>query len=462
MAYQGKHESEEDFLRRIQKWQQLRVIGVTLFTLLILTVGGVCLCKALADKKSLPVSANQDAVYVLGEKGFEQDGVQYDNGDKEILSEENTLSYIEDTSESTEGIPTATPETFSLMMVGDDLLHKPVSDSGRQSDGTYRYDELFRNVKKDAKAADLAMINQEVILGGEELGVSGYPRFNGRQEVGDAIAKAGFNMVLHATNHSMDKGKEGILRCLSYWDTVKCSGRKGEKKKNITVTGMYDTEKEANKITTFEANEITVAVLNYTYGTNGLPLPYDMPSAVNLMETQKVKKDVKKAKKIADFVIVCPHWGTEYKLEADTYQLTWAKKLADWGVDLIIGTHPHVVEPVKWVKGKNGHQTLVYYSLGNFINSNVSSYTGVSKQYYGGMAKVELVRREDGEVEIDQAKFVPLITHWSVSTGKLTTYKVEDYTKKLWQDNRLRWKDGSFTLENMKEFFNDVVGKKWM
>lgn len=155
-------------------------------------------------------------------------------------------------------------DTFSLMMVGDNLLHKPVSESGRRKNGKYNYDSLFTHIKDEAESADAAMINQEVVLGGAKLGISGYPSFNGRYEVGDAIAKAGFNVVLHATNHSLDKGAAGIKNCLKFWR---------KKHPDIKVTGMNESAKAQNKITYIKKKGICVAILNYTYGTNGIRMP---------------------------------------------------------------------------------------------------------------------------------------------------------------------------------------------
>lgn len=342
--------------------------------------------------------------------------------------------------------------TFSLMMVGDNLLHKPISESGRRKNGKYNYDSLFTHIKDEAESADAAMINQEVVLGGAKLGISGYPSFNGRYEVGDAIAKAGFNVVLHATNHSLDKGAAGIKNCLKFWR---------KKHPDIKVTGMNESAKAQNKITYIKKKGICVAILNYTYGTNGIRMPESMPYAVNMLTKKKVARDVRKAKKKADFIVVCPHWGTEYNTGIDASQKRWAKYFLKIGVDLVIGTHPHVIEPVKWMKGKGGRKMLVYYSLGNFVNSTSRRGAGVARQFYGGMAKVNLRRNADGKVVISKAKFVPLITH-KKANGKITTYKVADYTKKMAAKNRISRCDSGFSFKRMKAFFRKIVGKRFL
>ncbi len=337
----------------------------------------------------------------------------------------------------------------TLAMVGDMLLHTPVSNSGRRSDGSYNYDYLFRFVRRDIRGADVSLVNQEVILAG---GISGFPRFNGRFEVANAIGKAGFDVVLHATNHSMDQGRSGLLACLNQWRKA-CP--------DIKVTGMYASRKAAEKITVVKKNVIRIALLNYTYGTNGLPLPPDMPYALNMMSRSKVERDVRKAKKKADFVVVLPHWGTEYRTMPDSYQQSWTKTLAGLGVDLVIGTHPHVIQPVRWVRGKKGHRMLVFYSLGNYVNSYSGVKTGAFRQYCGGMAKITLSRRGKGRVKVQEAKMVPLITHWD-DNGRITTYKLKQYSDKKAGRNRLRRYDRSFTLQGVKSFFRQTIKKKFL
>lgn len=363
----------------------------------------------------------------------------------ETMSPKEDMSQQDNPSLESTSVPSLT-----LAMVGDDLLHIPVSNSGRQPDGSYNYDHLFRHIRKDIKKADLSIINQEVLLAGSRFGISGYPSFNGRYEVGDAIAKAGFSVVLHATNHSMDQGGAGVRSCLNRWR---------EKHPGVIVTGMYDSQKKQNRITYYKQNGIRVAILNYTYGTNGYSLPSDMPFAVNLLTRDRVRVDVKKARKKADFIVVCPHWGTEYYTGIDAMQREWTKYFLKLGVNLVIGTHPHVIEPVQWKKDRKGHRMLVYYSLGNYINSTVNRGKDTGKQFCSGMAKVTLQRRENGRVVISKARFVPLITHWPKGRGRITTYKLSDYSQRLYGKSRVSECDRKFTYQNVKQFFRETISE---
>ena len=233
-----------------------------------------------------------------------------------------------------ENAPEAAPEV-TLIMVGDVLLHTPVAKSGVQRNGSYDFTALFENVKDEIAAADLALVNQEVIIGGAALGVTGYPSFNAPYELGDALVEAGFDVVLHATNHTLDKGKKGVTNCLSFW---------AEQYPQITVLGINESqEAQDHNIFVYEQEGIRIAVLNYTYGTNGIPMPSGMPYAVNLLEEKKVAADIAKAKTMSDFIIVCPHWGTEYQLTPSAEQARWTQFFLEKGVDLVIGTHNNLL-----------------------------------------------------------------------------------------------------------------------
>ena len=343
-----------------------------------------------------------------------------------------------------------TTDTVTLVMVGDVLLHTPINESALQEDGSYDFRHLFAHVKDDIQAADIALVNQEVILGGTELGLSGYPAFNGAFEAGDALVDTGFDVVLHATNHALDKGRQGILNCLNYWHT---------KQPQMKVVGIYDSAAaQESQLCICEQNGIKVAVLNYTYGTNGIPLPAGMQYAVNLLDEDQVERDVEHAKEEADFVVVCPHWGQEYSHGINGQQEKYAQLFADLGVDLVIGTHPHVIEPVEWVEGENGQKTLVYYSLGNFINATSGSGEGVADRMVGAMAEVTLKRDKTGQIVIEEYGVEPLVTQMLTGRNRITTYKLSDYSQKLADENEVLERDDTFSYDFCKELCHEVFG----
>lgn len=340
--------------------------------------------------------------------------------------------------------------SITLIMVGDVLMHKFVQQSGLQNDGHYNFDHIFSNISDEAKSADIAIVNQETLLAGEKFGLSGYPCFNAPLEVADAIAKAGFNVVLQATNHALDKGVDGLLRCRDYWK---------EKYPGVVLAGTAESEAEAAQIPVIEKNGIRVAILNYTYSTNGIPLPDDKPWAVNLLEENKVKSDLTYAKEISDIVVVCPHWGTEYSHTPSEEQKKWCDIFYNCGADLVIGTHPHVIQPVNWVQKGDGHRMLVYYSLGNFVNSTAVSGNGVCNRMLGGMAKIKITVGSDGETYIEKAEIIPLITQLNRGFAGVTTYPFYKYTPSLADANTLvRRRDPLFSYDYCVGVFKDVFG----
>ena len=394
------------------------------------------------------------AVYMGGCSSSQDDNILEEAAGtvaESVEDKENTSDKPENPTENettTESEPEPEPIRVDIIMVGDILLHDRVNESGLMEDGSYNYDHMFAQVKEDISAADIAIVNQEVILGGRDMGLSGYPAFNGAFEVGHSLVDAGFDVVLHATNHALDKRKKGLLTCLSFWE---------ENYPQIGVLGIHDTEEDAAEIYVKEVEGIKIAILNYTYGTNGIALPDDMPYAVDMWDEDAIRADVELAKAMADFIVVCPHWGTEYVFEETKDQQKKAQFLADLGVDLIIGTHPHVVEPVKWIKGENGNDTLVYYSIGNFINATSGDHTGAAARMLGAMAKITLTT--DGEdVWIESYGVEPLVTHLVEGSGKITTYRLEDYTKELEALNEMEKQDSSFSIEYCEQICIDVFG----
>lgn len=283
------------------------------------------------------------------------------NKDNKTISKPNILNKNEDKHYEA-----------SLIAVGDYLIHSSVyKDANRLANGDgYDFKPMISYIKEIVSNYDIAYYNQETILGGSELGLSDYPTFNSPYEAGDAMLDAGFNLVSLATNHTMDSGKKAVENSCKYWQS----------KENVLTAGSYCSEEERNKINIKEINNIKYTMLNYTYGTNGMPIandylvnvwPTDIDNINNPEKDTKyqaykkqVKEDIDKVKDKVDFLIVAMHWGVEYTHEPTAYEKDMASYLASLGVNLIIGTHPHVIQPVTWID-----DTLVIYSLGNFISA---------------------------------------------------------------------------------------------
>lgn len=316
------------------------------------------------------------------------------------------------------------PVTINVMMIGDMLIHRGVYRSGTSDGVTYNFDHLFANILSDIEEADMRIVNQETILGGTDMGLDEYPTFNSPQEIGDAEVKAGFNIILHATNHALDKGLTGLNTTVSYWKAAH---------PEMSVLGIYSSQDDAEDIYVYEKDGFKVAVLNYTYGTNGIPVPDSAPYCINTLDDEeKVRSDIQKAKLISDLIIVCPHWGTEYVYSSTSYQDKWTAIFLEEGVDVVIGTHPHVLEPVEEFTREDGHTMVVYYSLGNFVSNQDEM-----PRMIGGMAKLTLVK-DGNNAYIESYSIEPLVTQKLFGYKLITTYKLSDYTAELASQNAIR------------------------
>lgn len=336
--------------------------------------------------------------------------------------------------------------TVDMLAVGDNLFHMGIVNSGDNGDGTFNYDHLYKHISDDITAADIAAVNQETVFAPEGSKPSGYPRFGAPDEAAQALVNAGFDVIQQASNHTNDRGEKGILHTIELWKNFK----------NITVLGIHESEEDYQQITVVEKNNIKIAMLNYTYGLNGFNLASGKEYLVDLLDNEeKVYADIEKAKELADCVIVYVHWGSEYTHKPTTYEQEWAQRFADAGVTAVIGAHPHVIQPVEWIEGKNGNQTLVYYSLGNFVSRQIEA-----PRVLGGMAKFTLTKDSDG-TRITKASVVPVVMHFARYSDKtFTVYRLDEYTEELAQAHGIKYfaTQGKFTLEGTKKTAINVFG----
>lgn len=333
----------------------------------------------------------------------------------------------------------------TIVAVGDNLIHNTLIAAGEQEDGSLDYNSFYEEISTYIKAADIACINQETMLGGSSFDYAGYPMFNTPWEVGEAAINAGFDVFTCATNHAMDVGSAGIEKELEFFSNHP----------EVTHIGTNASEEEYNAITYLEKNDLTFALLNYTYGTNGISIPEDKPYIVNMLTEEKVTKDITEARKNADVVIVFPHWGTENSHDVSESQEKYVKLFSDLGVDIVIGTHPHVLQPVEWYENaETGKKMLVYYSIGNFISHQTNL-----NQMCGGMAEIT-VERIDGEIQITNAKLAPVIDYYK-NTGngyKFSVYKLSDYTDDL-ADSQAQ--DGA-TVEYFTNLSKEIISEEFL
>ncbi len=332
-----------------------------------------------------------------------------------VKAEESSQAAV--TSTTPEPPEEIVPRYVSVVAIGDMLMHPGVSGYAFQPDGSLNYDFCFDPIRDELISADIAVVNNEVPFGGNEFGLKNYPNFNVYQELGDAEVRAGFDVVLNATNHVRDMGTDGIFRTMNYWKNYP----------DVYSIGIHENAEDQDRIRVIERNGVRIAVLNYCYGINA-GFPYDQPYLIDMMREEdkgRIAWDLQRAEELADFTIVFPHWGEEYQLVESFEQDRWAEFFTENGADLIIGTHPHVLEPIRWITTENGNRSLCYFSLGNYI-----SLQDETMSVLGGMAKVQLIADADG-VRVLSHDIQYLVTQYAADVSWAYVYKLENYSQEL-------------------------------
>ena len=332
----------------------------------------------------------------------------------------NIQQDLKENVEKKEEITEEKPKTLSIVMVGDVLIHESVYLDAKTDNG-YDFSKMFTHIEPIIKNYDLKYCNQESIIGGKDLGISGYPNFNAPDEIGNNLVDIGFNLVSLANNHAYDKGEKAILYSVDYW----------KNKKDVVTAGSYASTEERNEPKIYEMNGIKYAFLSYTTGLNGYKAKDYL---VNMYDKDKVKEDIEKVSD-ADLIIVAMHWGVEYTNEPTNSQREIAEYLSSLGVDLIIGTHPHVVEPITYIG-----DTLVIYSLGNFIsnqlvidlNPAIGLLLGLDITLDGDKVKFEIKDKELIYSYSDHSTNFKVIPFKNLSDDILLGYKdIEDTYMKI-------------------------------
>lgn len=284
---------------------------------------------------------------------------------------------------------------------GDNIIHEPIYRYGLNHEHDFSF--LYENIREIISDSDVRIINQETPLTDNPAQYGDYPSFGTPVEAGAAIVEAGFDVVTCATNHALDRGVEGIDFTKEFFvgNKITCLG----------IQSQNETEYKPYEI--IARNGVRLALLNYTYGTNGIPVPNEKPYMVHLLENEdKIRNDIEQARADSDFVIVFAHWGTENSEQIDTAQKKWTQIFLESKADVVIGTHPHILQPYEMLTDEEGHNMLVYYSLGNYISAQ--SEKVCSK---GGMARFTIALTQEG-YQITEYDLQPLVIRWD--NGKYT------------------------------------------
>lgn len=312
--------------------------------------------------------------------------------------------------------PAPQPVEITILAAGDNLLHDTISKAAKQADGTYDYKPIYQSVKERISGADIAFVNQETPTN-PNRGPSGYPSFNAPPSAVDALIDAGFDVVNFANNHIMDTGAKGVTATYEVWANHPA----------VQITGIFGSQEERDtKIVIEEREGFRFAFLSYTYGTNGIPVRE--PWQVALIDMAAIKADIARAKEQADFVIVNYHWGDEYHLSPNSTQTSIAQQTADAGADLILGGHPHVIQPIASITAADGRTVPVVYSLGNFISSQKKTDT-----LLGAMVEITIsgVKGEPESLAVSSVKALPIVQHYEKGYRNYRIYLLSDYTPEL-------------------------------
>ena len=406
-------------------------------------------------------------------------------------------NYISDTSNSKECIDesfasepsddtsTITPEPLedsvvSFLACPDNLIHPCIyydalERAAENNNLTAQYDDLhnqtydfrqiYTNLEDMISSADISYINQESLIGGTSRRPHGYPCFNTPNAMGNTVVDIGFDLVNVAHNHMLDSGNTDFLEhCNEFFES-----------KSVDVIGYYPDESSTENITVIEKNGIKIAFLTYTYGTNGFELDNKSDFVIPYFDEELISKQVEIAKNISDFVIVSCHWGDENTHKVNWTQNHQAEFLTELEVDVVLGMHPHCIQPMEWKTSSNGKRTLVVYSLGNFVSGMDRGINNL-----GCMLSLQIIKdAQTGEITLDSPTAIPFVNHYIkaeevASDDKgyrdYTIYLLKDYTEDLAAihgahsyeaQNGTTLEGGAFSKQNLINTYNKYIAAEF-
>lgn len=312
--------------------------------------------------------------------------------------------------------------TIHMSVIGDIMCHSTnFKNAYSSSSKDYDFSNTFKNIQSYIKDADIAVGNLVTTFAGKSRGYSGYPTFNTPEVLGENLKDLGIDVLSTANNHCMDKGYSGLKSTLDFLDEF-----------GISHTGTSRSQEEQNTILIKDVNGIKIAFLAFTYGTNGITIPSDKSYSVNLIDKDLIKEQIDLAKEQnPDLICVNMHWGIEYQLKQNKSQEDLANFLFENGVDLILGSHPHVLEPMekRTVTLSDGttKDGFVIYSLGNFMSGQIYANTKSSV-----ILNIQITKSEDNKISIDSINYTPIYLYDKGSTAKSRTrYTLMDINKSI-------------------------------
>ena len=339
------------------------------------------------------------------------------------------------------------PSVVRLMAVGDNLIHNSIYQQAQKRAGGTGYDFRFAydGVRELLAEADLSVINQETPVAGAIAPPASFPMFNSPVELGDEVYNLGFRAINLSNNHMLDQWSRGVLASLDYW----------ESKPGVVTSGAYRNEEDFKKPRVLEVNGITFGFVSATYNFNGLQLPSGSELVLPLLEEEdRIRAAVEAAGAAADVVVASMHWGVENSRTVIDAQRGLARKLADWGADIIIGTHPHVLQGMEWLDrpAEQGGNVFVAYSLGNFISAQSQP-----AQVIGGILELYVTKdNQTGNITVAKPRFMPVITQYGGGFSNLHVVPWSKYTPEMANSHGVR-RESRFSYEYCKNLLVDTI-----
>lgn len=339
--------------------------------------------------------------------------------------------------------------TIKFVACGDNIMytgnHRDAKSCAVEGGRKYNFAPIYENVRSVIEGADIAFINQEVSLAGEDFGYSSYPQFNSPRDLAYDLMDAGFDIINIANNHMLDMGSSGLKSTIEFWNTLP-----------VTLLGGYLDENDFNNIRIYEKDEVKIALLSYTYGTNGYSVKTGYSLYIPYIKDEVITRQISEAKQIADLVFVSIHWGSENRMSPSGEQTRLAALMAEQGVDVIIGHHPHVIQPVNWLEGMEGHKTLCVYSLGNFAAEMPRDYN-----LLGGMMTFDIVRR-NGNITIENPIMLPTMYYYNKSFYKNSVHFLENFDASMAKSIGLSYYGQSTSLDRLYRYVRETIDDEFL
>ena len=336
--------------------------------------------------------------------------------------------------------------TFTMTALGDSLCHNTQYwDAYNKETGVYDFSYVYEDIMSYTKASDITIGSLETTFAGEDRGYSNYPTFNTPDSLAEALKNIGVDIISLAGNHALDYGYTGLCRTIDVLDNV-----------GISHLGTYKTAEDQEKILVQNVKGLNIAFINYTYGTNGIPLPSGKDYCVNLIDKDLIKKQIEQAKnQNVDIIVACMHWGTEYRTTANSEQEELADFLFENGVDIILGNHPHVLEPMEkriiTLPDGTEKEVFVVYALGNFTADQRDEITRDS-----AILNLTITKNSDNKISIDKVNYVPIYMYKN-SNASLHKFKILDIEKTISAyDSGLNTSIGLTTYNNLKKQLDKI------